>query len=79
MVKGPVRIVTAQQADGSANAVKRLVFVDPEEGKALGGVKGPWPRHWRRPCCAGWSVVAGFVVVVVVVFCVVCCACPVVM
>ena len=35
------RTAWEEQADGSADAFKRLAFIDPEEGEALRGVKGP--------------------------------------
>ena len=34
-----------EQADGPADAVRHLVAVDPEGGKALGGMEELWPRH----------------------------------
>ena len=34
-----------EQADGPADAVRHLVAIDPEGGKALGGMEELWPRH----------------------------------
>ena len=50
------RTAWEERADEPANAVDHCVIADPEGGKVLRGVKGPWPGHRRCPRCSAVGV-----------------------